>query len=431
MKQLTMLFLLVIVGVLVSSLFTIFAEASMMWSRTYGGDGMDICVSSFQTGDGGVVLFGHSYSFGSGVGWLVKADAEGDMQWNKTIDWGSSCVQTNDGGFIFVGTDAFTFEGYIPVGQLPDGFWSYVWLAKTDEHGNMEWNQTYDAEVGHFNGASVTQTSDGGYALLGNSFSSIGDSDDFLLIKTDSLGNKEWSKLYNYSEPDRASGLIQTHDGGFVFIRTLSTKFNGFAGFLVMKTDSVGNVEWNQTDLNMQNVHSFVQVFDGSLVFAGYSRSLDYQSFDFCMTKLDSAGNIKWTKNYGLHNMVRFPTVIQTSDGGFAVASYVVRPDDDRLSDFLLIKTDEHGKMQWNQTFIGNALLGYPSLFQTMDGDYILSGALGSWETGDYDFWLIKAQTLNEPSSPSLMLFIFVIIVISALIVLLVYSVTRKLAKKS
>lgn len=424
-----MLSLVILVG-LVSSSFFVCVEASMLWSRTYGGDDLDLCISMVQTTDGGLVLFGPSHSFGSATGWLLKTDGDGNVQWNKTIDGDSSFVQTADGGFVFVGTDASPIEGYIPVGYLPDGFWSFVWLAKTDEYGNMEWNQTYDEEVGCFSGVSVTATSDGGYALLGDSFSSIGDAENFLLIKTDSQGNKEWSRLYNFSQSERVSGLIQTRDGGFVFVRTLYTYSNGFAGFLVVKTDFLGNMQWNQTDLNMKNIHSFVELSDGSLVFAGYS-SLDNQGYDFCMTKLDSAGTVVWTQTYVLPIMVRFPSIIQTLDGGFAVASYIVRADNDLLSDFLLVKTDSYGKMQWNQTFTGDSLLGYPSVIQTADGDYVLSGALGSWETGDYDFWLIKTQEPYPPSSPSWTIFIFVFIVISVLVVVTFYFVARKPRPKS
>ncbi|MCW4023106.1 MAG: hypothetical protein ACOWW1_02235 [archaeon] len=430
MKQMEMMLSLVILVGLVSSSFFVCVEASLLWSRTYGGNDMDLCTSMVQTADGGFVLFGPSHSFGSATGWLLKTDGEGNVQWNKTVAGASSFVQTPDGGFVFVGTDASPIEGYIPVGYLPDGFWSFVWLAKTDAYGNMEWNQTYAEEVGYFNGVSVTETLDGGYALLGDSFSSIGDAENFLLIKTDSRGNKEWSRLYNYSQSERASGLMQTHDGGFVFVRTLYTYSNGFAGFVIVKTDSLGNMQWNQTDLNMKNIHSFVELSDGSLVFAGYS-SLNNQGYDFCMTNLDSAGNVGWTQTYGLPSMIRFPSIIQTLDGGFAVASYIVRADNDLLSDFLLVKTDSYGKVQWNQTFTGDALLGYPSVIQTADGDYVLSGALGSWETGDYDFWLIKAQEPYMPSSSSWTPFIFGLVIVLTLVAITVYYAMKKRAQTS
>jgi len=379
------------------------SASSEMWSQTYGGDGMDACTSMAQTADGGFVLFGFAHSFGIGTGWLVKTDADGNMQWNKTIAGASSFIQTLDSGFAFVGTNAASIDGYIPVGYLPDGFWSHVWLAKTDEYGNMEWNQTFDEEIGYYHGSSLVQTKDGGYALLGNSFSSFGDYDDVLLIKTNSYGNKKWNRLYNYSEHESGSGLIQTLDEGFAFIRKAYSSLGGVTGFWITKTDATGNIEWNQTypDLNMAGVSSFVQLWDGSFVLAGGTYSFGDGKPNFCLTKLGNKGDIEWSQTYVTQNMELNPSVIQTSDGGFALAGYSVNSDNDLWADFLLIKTDNRGNMQWNQTYSGGALLGYPSIIQTSDDGFALSGGMGSFDTEDWDFWLIKTDSQGIPEFTS------------------------------
>ena len=59
---------------------------------------------------------------------------------------------------------------------------------KTDANGNEEWSQTYggtDNEIPH----SLIETSDGGYALAGESYPKFwaGDS-DFWIVKTDEQG---------------------------------------------------------------------------------------------------------------------------------------------------------------------------------------------------------------------------------------------------
>jgi hypothetical protein len=379
------------------------SASSELWSKTYGGDGMDACLSMVQTDDGGFVLFGFAHSFGTDA-WLVKTDADGNMQWNRTVDGASSFIQTLEGGFAFVGTNAASIDGYIPVGYLPDGFWSYVWLAKTDEYGNMEWNQTFDEEIGCYHGSSLVQTEDGGYALLGNSFSSFGDYDDVLLVKTDSHGNKEWSKLYNYSEQESGSVLIQTLDEGFVFVRKTYSSLGGFTGFVIIKTDATGNVNWNQTypDLNMATVSSFVQLSDGSFVLAGITYSSGDVESEFYLTKLDKNGNVEWFQTYRTHDSERssHSSVVQTSDGGFALAGYSVNSDNDLWADFVLIKTDNRGNMQWNQAYSGGALLGYPSVIQTSDGGFALSGGIGSFDTEDWDFWLLKTDSQGIPEFP-------------------------------
>jgi len=76
------------------------AYATSMWSQTYGGTGSDSVEVFIQTSDGGYALAGYTNSFGAGSYdyWLVKTDADGNMQWNRTygglnIDYGFSIKQ--------------------------------------------------------------------------------------------------------------------------------------------------------------------------------------------------------------------------------------------------------------------------------------------------------------------------------------------------
>ena len=83
---------------------------------------MDACTSMVQTDDGGFALFGFAYSFGTDA-WLVKTDAYGNMEWNKTIGGGAaaSFIQTLDGGFALSGAK----------GSFETGDYDF-WLIKTD-----------------------------------------------------------------------------------------------------------------------------------------------------------------------------------------------------------------------------------------------------------------------------------------------------------
>ena len=382
--------------------------SSVIWSKTFGGDGMDACTSMVQTTDGGFALLGFAHSFDTGS-WLIKTDAYGNMEWNKTIggvnQGANSFIQTLDGGFAFVGTDhnASAVGGYIPVGSLPEGYWSYVWLAKTDDAGNMEWNRTYGEVTGYYHGSALVQTADGGYALVGNSFSSDLEYEDLLLIKTDSRGNMEWSKSYGGSEKESDPKLVQTLDEGFALVSRTYTRalyVGGYADVWLVKTDGSGNVEWSKTygGAGMDYPTSLIQLLDGSFVIAGGTSSFGDGGEDFLLIKTDNHGNVEWNYTYGTASPDNLPSLVQTSDGGFALAGYT---HTDPLADFLLVKTDSLGNILWNQTYLGGAVLGLPSLIQTADGGFVLSGGKGSFETGDYDFWLIKTDPNdNQEAEP-------------------------------
>ncbi len=381
-------------------------DSPELWSKTYGGDGKDASTSLLQASDGGYVLAGFTYSSGNGDSdaLLIKTDEYGNMEWNKTIGGpdnynAASLIQTSDGGFAFVGTNASYHEGYIPIGTIPEGAWSSVWLVKTDEYGNIEWKRTFDTDTGFNYGSSLVQTSDGGYALAGHSIS-FQDS-NLLLIKTDSNGNIQWSKLIGESAGEsNPQGLIQTLDGGFALACKRFPYGSVYADAWFIKTDESGNTEWDNIfgGAGMDYPTSLVQLLDGSFVFGGCTDSYGNGGYDFWLIKIDNYGNFEWDHTYGTQNMDTNPALVQTLDGGFALAGYTHY---DSFADLLLIRTDNLGTMLWNHSYSGRAVLGYPSLVQTMDAGFALSGAKGDFESGDWDFWLVKTDEYGVPEFPS------------------------------
>jgi len=170
----------VVFFVLVSFIFVIYADASSeMWSRTYGGAGQEVAYSLVETSDGGYAIAGYTNSSGAGYDdfWLVKTDANGNIEWNKTYggagsDRAYSLVETSDGGYALAGVSN-SFGGF--------------WLVKTDAYGNMEWNQTYGGAEDEL-AYSLIVTSDGGFAIAGETSSFGAGDSDFWLIKTDEYG---------------------------------------------------------------------------------------------------------------------------------------------------------------------------------------------------------------------------------------------------
>jgi hypothetical protein len=160
------------------------AHGNLQWTKTIGGENEDLGLSLIRTSDGGYAIAGYTSSFGAGDYdvYVVKLDANGNLQWTKTIggpgyEIGFSLIQTSDGGYAIAGiTNSFGAGDYD------------VYVVKLDAHGNLQWTKTIGGENEDL-GLSLIQTSDGGYAIAGNTESFGAGGDDVYVVKLDKNGN--------------------------------------------------------------------------------------------------------------------------------------------------------------------------------------------------------------------------------------------------
>jgi hypothetical protein len=372
------------------------------WSKTYGGTDVDQASFVVQTIDGGYALIGFTTSSSAGEVdfWLVKTDSNGNKLWNKTyggsdFDFASSGLQTNDGGYIIAGS-TWSF------GAGDEDFW----LVKTDSNGNKLWDRTYGGNKP--DGANcVIQTADGGYALAGYTASfgavDIGAS-DFWLVKTDSNGNKLWTKTYGGTNNEIAESLAQTSDGGYILAGYTQSLGDWRGDFWLVKTDSNGNKLWSQTygGSGYDRAESVIQTTDGGYAFAGHTNSFQADNQRVLgLVKTDSVGNRQWNLTYG-KVAESACCVIQTKEEGFAIVATSVSYNQGASYAFWLVKTDSNGNKLWDKTYGGNGESDEAcSFIQTTDGGYALAGTTTS--LGVYpDFLLVKTDengaTTDSPS---------------------------------
>jgi hypothetical protein len=254
------------------------------WTRTYGGADIEGAFCVVETSDGGYALAGYTISFGAGGMdfWLVKVDSSGSQEWDKayggTNDEQAVCVvETSDGGYALAGyTESFGAGS------------ENSWLVKVDSFGNMEWNQTYGGIDYSYEPHSMTQTEDGGYAIAGHTWSiGTGDS-DFWLVKVDSFGNMEWTRTYGGADIEGAVSVVETSDGGYALTGQTQPFLESSADSWLVKVDSFGNMEWNQTygGTNTERAFCVVETSDGGYALAGQTTSFGARSADFWLVKV-------------------------------------------------------------------------------------------------------------------------------------------------
>ena len=139
--------------------------SAISFAKTYGGAYLDVAYPVQQTSDGGYIVAGFTVSFGAGWAdiFLIKTYVNGNVQWAKTYggtgdDVAFSVQHTSDGGYIVVGyTESFGAS------------YRDIFLIKTDANGNLQWAKTYGGTGGE-SANSVRQTSDGGYIVAGGTY---------------------------------------------------------------------------------------------------------------------------------------------------------------------------------------------------------------------------------------------------------------------
>jgi len=249
---------------------------------------------------------------------------------------------------------------------------------------------------------SIQQTNDGGYIVAGYT-SSFGAGGDFLVIKSDSEGNIEWAKTFGGINGDGAYSIQQTNDRGYIVAGTTNSFGIGYCDFLVIKLNLQGNIDWVKTfgGVNDEYAFSIQQTNDGGYIVAGYT-SLGY---DFLVIKLTSQGDIEWTKTFGREMSDVAYSVQQTNDGGYIVAGYTQFYASE--DDFLVIKINSQGEIEWAKIFGGVSSDVAFSIKQTNDGGYIVTGWTNSFGAEDLDCLVIKltpqgniewAKTIGGPS---------------------------------
>jgi hypothetical protein len=191
-----------------------------------------------------------------------------------------------------------------------------------------------------------------------------------LLLKTDSYGNMEWNQTYGDRYTDHAESLVETSDGGFALVSSDTQ---------LIKFDVYGNIEWNRTVSEGNRAYSLIQTSDDGYAIAGtYGDLLHGYEHYFWLVKTDETGHNQWSKVYETIITGTASSVIQTLDGGFALLGL-----NNFNPDFLLVKTDSSGELEWSQQYKKRDWDTGQCIVQNSDGGYTLAGTL--WNRSDHN----------------------------------------------
>ncbi len=400
------------------------------WSKAYGGSKSEYFPYAQPTTDGGCIVAGFTgsndgdilHNNGKRDAWILKLDQNGNIQWNRTYggpweDHANSVQQTEDGGYIVVGTisaiDRINSQDY--------------WILKLDRDGNIQWSKTYGSLSSGDEAFFVQQTRDGGYIVGGQADGGDGDvrgyhkNGDYWLIKLDRDGNIQWSRAYGGTYTELFFSVNETQGGGYIITGSSISRDGdvicrgGLEDYAIIKVSPSGNLEWGRsyggsgTDIARYGLPTK----DGGYIIVGWTDSNDgdilynHGEKDVWILKLDEGGHIQWSKTYGGSGPDFGFAIQQTKDEGYVVAAMEASFDGDLLgskytADYWIFKIDPFGNMVWSKTYgsIGGEMP--QSIAITKDGGYLIGGTSDNEgrdvpvNHGLYDYWILKLKPFDR-----------------------------------
>ena len=325
------------------------------------------------------------------AGSVMGAEAP-EEEWNRTLggssnDYGASVQQTTDGGYIIAGS-THSFATS-----------SYdVWLIKTAANGSANWTRTFGGSANDY-GSSVRQTADGGYIVVGSTPSFGAGAADVWLIKTAANGSTDWTRTFGGSANDYGYSVQQTTDDGYIVAGSTASFGAGGYDVWLIKTAANGSAEWTRTFGGSSNDYGYSvqQTADDGYIVAGSTNSFGAGSGDVWLLKVAANGTANWTRTFGGSANDCGYSVQQTADGGYIVAGST-NSFGAGSGDVWLLKTAATGTAEWNSTFGGFSDDVGHAVQQTADGGYIIAGFTHSFGAGSGDVWLIKVK--GVPAEP-------------------------------
>jgi hypothetical protein len=206
----------------------------------------------------------------------------------------------------------------------------------------------------------------------------------------------EWAKCYGGINTEDAASIIRTFDGGYAFTGSTNSNDGDVSGkhggavnqeVWMVKLNSNGTIQWQKClgGTNDDSGQSILQTTDGGYAIGGITSSNDGDitnfrgGTDYWVVRLNSEGGLLWQQCLGGTGSDVAYSLIQTFDKGFAIAGYSGSVNGDvtgnhGAGDVWVVKLDTLGNIEWQKCFGGSGFERAYSIIQTMDSGYAFAG---------------------------------------------------------
>lgn len=365
--------------------------------------------------------------------WIWKMDEHGDLDWQKSFggtgsDLLNSILHTRDGGFILAGTSNSPKGGDKKHGSHGQ---EDFWVVKLNAEGAEQWQRTIGGS-GRDIVKAIRHAPDGGYIIGGSSESWVSGlktsphygSLDYWVVKLGTNGEVEWQKTFGGRYTDRLESIEPTRDGGYIVGGWSNSPLSGNKGqdsygegdFWILKLDAYGEVEWQRT-LGGEGDDQLSVLFESmeeGYYAGGSSRSAisgnkdisNGRGTDFWVLHLSGSGEIVWQETYDFGGNDRLASMVENADGSLLIGGHaktettgLSRSDKEGIDDYIALKIDGEGEELWRRTVGSAGEDNLRALVEARDGGYLLVGTSHGSASRDKntgkglaDYWVVKLR---------------------------------------
>ena len=287
---------------------------------------------------------------------LLKLDQQGNQVWEKYFggtrhDYLTSSIATQEGGFAILGTSFSNQSGDKKENNLGG---SDVWLIRLSENGEELWQKTLGTKSND-EASAIVQSTDQGFFVAGNINENrkLFGSKDVFVSKLHKDGKLIQTTILGGKSLDEVTDMIPTPDGGAaVLIYSTSGKSEN------LNNSETQNSAQNNNSQSSNPQNENVRAELTSLVKTFVGKSGDgFGNGDYWVIKLDKNSNVEWQKTYGGSGDDRPKTIVNT-ENGYLIAGESTSPSSGNKkenikdgTDIWVLNLDSSGNEIWQKSY--------------------------------------------------------------------------------
>jgi len=288
---------------------------------------------------------------------------------------------TSDGGFALNGNSS-TWGDTIKADQ---------WVIKINSDGDTLWTRTFGAFGRTDYGRDIIETYDSGLVICGHGrIATTSEEYRIRLFKTDSVGNQLWEKDYVSANSFSTEQIIETSDSGFAIVGWTDDK-----DIFLFRADSLGDSVWTQMygGASHDIGYGVCQTADGGFMIVGSTESYGSGSYDFYIIRTNSVGDTVWTQTLGTDGYESGRAITKTHDGHYLIAGSIVNTN----TDIYLIKIQDNTVIDWQKTVGQSDANDSPDgITPTADNGFLIAGNHYSVANGENDMYMLKIDANGD-----------------------------------